>query len=94
MGIMVGTGGISMLSLLTIWILYIIQSINIYRRETYASFYAFVGAGIFLGICGFLAAATVNDSSVSVTPIFYGLLGTGIAINMMLKNMQNNISNV
>ncbi len=94
MGIMIGTGGISMISLLSIWIFYIIQSINIYRRETYESFYAFVGAGIFLGICGFLTAATVNDSSVSVTPIFYGLLGTGIAINMILKNMQNNISNV
>jgi len=37
------------------------------------------------GICGFLAAGLVNDSTVSTMPMFYGLLGTGIAINYMNK---------
>jgi hypothetical protein len=30
-------------------------------------------------------SAFVDDSTVSVMPMFYGLFGTGIAINMMLK---------
>lgn len=85
MGIIIGTGGISMLALLVIWGIYIVQSLLIYRRESYESFSVYTGAGIFLGICGFLAAGLVNDSSVSVMPMFYGLLGTGICINMILS---------
>lgn len=84
MGILVGTGGIAMLALLVLWGMYIVQSFLIFRRERYDNFLSYAGAGIFLGICGFLAAGLVNDSSVSTMPMFYGLLGAGIAINMIL----------
>lgn len=84
-GAIIGTGGISMLALLVLWGIYIIQSFLIYWKESYHSFISYAGAGIFFGICGFLVSALVNDSSVSVMPMFYSLLGTGIAINMILK---------
>jgi len=85
MGIAVGTGGVSLLAFLTLLALYFIQSVRIYRRRDYSGFADYTGLGIFLGILGFVAAGFVNDSTVSVMPMFYGLLGTGIAINMMLK---------
>ncbi len=85
-GYMIGTGFISVLALLALWLAYIVQSFRLYWRfNSSSSFLSIAGLGIFLGICGFLAAAFVNDSSVSVTPMFYGLLGTGIAANMILK---------
>ncbi len=87
LGIAINTGIVSLLALIALWGIYIVQSIRLYfRKEFGADFITFVGSGIFFGVCGFLAAALVNDSSVSVTPLFYGLLGTGIAINMILKN--------
>lgn len=86
LGIITGTGALSMLALLSLWAIYIFQSLRIYRKEIFESLYSFVGAGIFIGICGFLVAGLFNDSSVSVMPMFYGLLGTGIAINSILKN--------
>lgn len=86
LGTAINTGIVSLLALLVLWGIYIVQSIRLYfRREFGSDFVTFTGAGIFFGICGFLAAALVNDSSVSVMPLFYGLLGMGIAINMMLK---------
>jgi O-antigen ligase len=91
MGMAIGTGLISMLSLLVLWAIYIIQSIKLYFRTEFDSYISFVGAGIFFGICGFLVAGLVNDSSVSVMPMFYGLLGTGIAINMMLNSEYKNV---
>jgi O-antigen ligase len=91
MGMAIGTGLISMLSLLVLWAIYIIQSIKLYLRTEFDSYISFVGAGIFFGICGFLVAGLVNDSSVSVMPMFYGLLGTGIAINMMLNSEYKNV---
>ena len=86
MGIAVGTGVISLLALMFIWGFYLIQGIRLYWKLEYKSFTSYAGIGILLGICGFLAAGLVNDSSVSVMPMFYGLLGTGIVINMILKN--------
>jgi O-antigen ligase len=87
-GYMIGTGIISVVVLLVLWGIYIVQSFAIYRRKSYSDFLSFAGAGIFLGILGFLVSALVNDSTVSVMPMFYGLLGTGIAINTMLKRKQ------
>ncbi|MEL7657341.1 MAG: hypothetical protein AAGU75_15715, partial [Bacillota bacterium] len=87
-GIIIGTGGISMISLLVLWGIYVFQSIKIYSRKKYNNFISFVGVGIFLGICGFLVSAFVNDSSVSVMPMFYGLLGVGISINSLLKDAE------
>jgi len=81
----VGTGGISLLSFLTLLGFYFVQSFRIYRKRDYKEFIEIAGLGIFLGILGFAAAGLVNDSSVSVMPLFYGLLGTGIAVNIMIK---------
>ena len=89
LGYMIGTGWISVAALLILWGIYLVQSFNIYRKNPYRNYLSFAGAGIFLGICGFLVSALVNDSSVSVMPLFYGLLGTGIAINMILKKSRS-----
>ena len=81
----IGTGGISMLAFLVLLGFYFVQSVKLYWRREYVEFIEFVGVGIFLGITGFAFAALVNDSSVSVMPMFYGLFGMGIAINMIIK---------
>jgi len=79
------TGVISMLALLSLFGIYLGQSFPLYRKAHYAQDYlTFCGAGIFIGISGFLVSALFNDSSVSVMPLFYGLLGTGLAINRIL----------
>ncbi|MDR3242486.1 MAG: O-antigen ligase family protein [Clostridiales Family XIII bacterium] len=90
-GVMIGTGVISMLALLALWGIYTVQCLRLYWREKYADFNSTVGFGIFLGVCGFLTSALVNDSSVSVMPMFYGLLGIGIAINIILKKQNDAI---
>lgn len=85
MGIWVNTGGISLLAFLGIVAIYFYQSIRLYfgRRDDSWLFYA--GVGMFLGIVGFASSGIVNDSTVSVMPMFYGLLGMGISTNMILQ---------
>ena len=85
LGAAVGTGVLSVFALLAMFILYGIQSFKIYIKSSYNSFLEYAGVGIFIGVVGFLFAALINDSSVSTMPLFYGLFGTGIAINMILK---------
>ncbi|MDD2295646.1 MAG: O-antigen ligase family protein, partial [Eubacteriales bacterium] len=85
LGAAIGTGVVSLLALLSLFGIYLFTSARLYRKAAFGDdFLAFVGSGIFFGITGFLAAALVNDSSVSVMPMFYGLLGLGIVINDML----------
>ncbi len=82
----VGTGGISLLALLALYGIYLTQSFRLYRKTKFENDYlTFVGAGIFFGVTGFIATGLVDDSSVSVMPMFYTLLGMGIAINLILK---------
>jgi O-antigen ligase len=85
LGAAVGTGVISVLALLALFLIYLVQSFRLYLRARYDDFATVAGAGIFFGILGFLASAFVDDSSVSVMPLFYGLLGVGIAINILLS---------
>ncbi len=85
MGAWIGTGGLSVLSLLVLWFMYIFQCIKLFWKRKPDTFTEYAGLGIFLGICGFLVSGLVDDSTVSVMPMFYGLLGTGIAINIILK---------
>ncbi len=87
LGAAINTGMISLIALLALYIGYFIQSAKLYFKLDFGTDYmSYAGAGIFFGVSGFLAAAAVNDTSVSVMPIFYALMGTGAAINIMLKN--------
>lgn len=86
-GAAIGTGALSLIALLAIFGIYLATGARLYRKAAYGDdFLTFAGSGIFFGIIGFLAAALVNDSSVSVMPMFYGLLGLGIAINEKLAD--------
>lgn len=86
LGMAVNTGVVSMLALLAMWVIYIVQSARLYFKNKFDhdNCLTFVGAGIFFGVVGFLVSALVDDSSVSVMPLFYGLLGIGIAVNGIL----------
>lgn len=90
----IGTGGISLLALLALYGIYLVQSVKLYRKSKFEDDYlTFVGAGIFFGIAGFLVTGLVDDSTVSVMPMFYTLLGMGIAVNMILERRNPEIKN-
>ena len=88
MGAWIGTGGVSVIALLSLVGIYLVQGIKLYGKKSFADndFLTFAGSGITFGLFGFLVAGLVNDSTVSVMPMFYGLLGTGIAVNMILAH--------
>ena len=85
LGTAVNTGVISLIALLAVFAMYLWESFKIYRKAEYTDFVQFMGAGIFVAVCGFLVSGLVNDSTIQVSPVFYALLGVGFAINKMLK---------
>ncbi len=76
-------GGIALVAFLVIIGAYLVHSFRLYAlRKDYRT-EEVIGAALTLSIIGYLGAGIFNDSVVSVAPIFWVLLGTGIAINMM-----------
>ena len=90
----VNTGVLSLLSLLALFGMYLVWSFRLYFKNNYETFYDFIGAGIFLGVCGFLVAGIANDTTVSVMPMFYGIFAVGIAVNMKVAEKKNCLKSI
>lgn len=83
-----GEGGIAFLAFLVILLLYVVDSLRLYAlKKSYCRGQLF-GAAVCLGIVGYLFAGFFNDSIVSVAPIFWIFLGTGIALNAKNRKKQ------
>jgi len=83
----INTGVLSLLAMLSLFGMYMFSSLKLYIKNQFNDTHSIVGVAIFLGICGYLAAGLFNDSVVSVAPVFWGLLGIGISINIHLTNL-------
>lgn len=79
------TGIISLLALLALFIMYFIFSIKIYFKQEFNTLLQITGVSTFVAVCGYLIASLANDSTVSVSPVFWIILGIGVSINMMLS---------
>lgn len=89
LGIAVNIGVLGLISLLTLYGIYIVKSFKLYRKAEYSSYLEFLGAGILLAVIGYLAGGLTNDSTVQITPVFYVILGLGFAVNSMVEERTN-----
>lgn len=83
--IWVQTGLISLIAFLVLYIIYFVQSIRVYGKSKFETYSEQLGVGIFLGTIGYMISGITNDSTITVAPIFWILLGLGFGINHRLK---------
>ncbi|MBE6007938.1 MAG: hypothetical protein E7235_01925 [Lachnospiraceae bacterium] len=83
LGVGTNTGAISMIAFIAIFVIYIIESIKVYRKHEFNGFKDYIGMGILIAITGFMVSGLVNDSTVQMMPVVYVLLGVGFVINRM-----------
>lgn len=81
--IALNNGLIALLAFLVIMVIYITDSMKLYalKKDFYKS--QLLGAATCLGVIGYLFAGIFNDSVISVAPIFWVVLGVGVALNFM-----------
>lgn len=79
------TGILSLLAMLVLFGMYVVSSIKVYWKEDFTSYLPVAGVACFAAFCGYIVAGFMNDSNVSVSPVFWVLLGLGIGINLMLR---------
>ncbi len=81
----VQTGLVSLIAFLTFIGLYFVSSIRLYTKGRFDSYYSKVGVSIFVGTAAYMVTGLTNDSSITVAPVFWALIGIGIAINQKAR---------
>ena len=83
------TGVLSLLAMLVLFDMYLISCKKAYWKEEFKSFLPVAGVACFAAGCGYAGAGMFIDSVVSIVPVFWVLLGTGIGINTLkLKQLK------
>ena len=85
----VETGLLGTLALLVFLFWYLVQSVRIYRRVDLHESISWVGFGLFAAVLVYMIAGIANDSNVCTAPVFWGMLGLGLAVNRMLVEKEN-----
>lgn len=80
----VQTGAISLLALLLFYGIYFVNCIRIFGKGRFENNYDKIGVAIFVGTISYMITSLANDSSITVAPIFWVLIGIGTAINHIL----------
>ncbi len=81
----VSGGIVSMLAFIVLFAVYFFHSLYLYFNIKRFDFTSSSGIAFFAAFCGYAVAAVFNDSVVSVAPVFWVLLGLGIAVNLKLN---------
>jgi hypothetical protein len=81
----VQTGFISLIAFLVFYCWYFIQSIKLYFNNSYNTRTSVYGMVIFISSISFMISAISNDSSITVSPVYWCCIGVGLAANMMIK---------
>ena len=82
--IAINQGVIALIAFLVLVGTYVVQGIRLYGLKKGYSTLEILGSAVLLAIIGYLGAGIFNDSVVPVAPIFWILLGTGMATNFMV----------
>jgi O-antigen ligase len=83
----VQTGVLSLIAFLVFYGMYFISSIRLYIKGHFNSYFAQIGVGVFVGTFGYMITGIANDSTIAVAPMFWTLMGLGIAINYKVKSI-------
>lgn len=81
----VNTGLVSLLAVLSLFVVYFWRNINLFWKSDYKNWYERAGIGIFSAFLAYVVAGFFNDSVISVAPVFWLLLGMGIMIEIELR---------
>lgn len=78
----------AMLCILVFYLWYFVQSVRIYRRARLRQGVTWIGFGILVGTLNYMVISLANDSNVNTAPVFWVMMGLGMAVNRMVVREQ------
>lgn len=91
----VQTGVLSLICLLVFYGWYAVQSTRLYGFRNIKTLQEGFGMAAFIGSIGYMISGISNDSMVVTAPVFWGMIGLGVAVNAMVaKSRKENPAEV
>lgn len=78
------TGFVSLLAFLALFLLYFIKGLKLYWKRPLETVTEKIGFAVMAAVFGYMVTGIANDSTVAVAPVFWALLGLGMAVNRMI----------
>lgn len=79
------TGVPSLIAFLVFYIWYFISTLKLCGKGDFSSDKEMLSVSIMLGTLGYMVAGLAYDSTITVTPIFWALIGISLGINKLIK---------
>lgn len=84
----VENGFLALIAFLAFYICYFISSFKLYFKRNEYTRLSIIGAGILLGTVIYMILGLANDSNVNTAPVFWIMIGMGLAINRIVKSQE------
>lgn len=84
--IAVQSGVLSLICFLVFYVWYAISSMRLYFKQRLDQPLAAAGFAILLGTMGYMISAIANDSTITISPLYWALIGVGIGINHRVRS--------
>ncbi len=79
----------ALIAVLVFYIWYFITGIRLYAKAEYQDGMEIIGAGLLFATFSYMIISFLNDSTVTVAPIFWIMMGLGAAVNEILKKKKS-----
>ena len=81
----VQTGVISLIAMLAFYIMYLVTCIKTSFKMKTHNFYSYISGGIAAGTFGYMITQLINDSSITVAPLYWALIGIGFSTCLVAR---------
>lgn len=81
----INSGVISLIAFLAFFVIYFVDCIKLYWKDEFNHFLPQAGIGICLAVFGYMLTGFLNDMMVCVAPVFWCLMGLGLAVNRLYR---------
>lgn len=86
----VNSGVLSLIAFLAFFIIYFVDCIKLYWKDEFDHFLPQAGIGICLATFAYMLTGLLNDMMVCVAPVFWCLMGLGLAVNRLYRKEKEN----
>ncbi len=78
------TGLLSLIAFLLLFGWYFVKSVRLYWNSPLETVPQKIGVAVMVALFGYMVTGIANDSTVAVAPVFWGMLGFGMAVNRLV----------
>ena len=79
------TGVVSLIAVLAFNIIYLLECLKLYWKQRAEGFLQYMGVAVMVAVIGYLISGIINDSTITVAPVYWCLMGIGLAVNHLVK---------